>query len=430
MANNFDSNFTRKLARVFLEKFETERVLSKNVDTQLLAGKFNPSTGDTVDFKRPTDYKSVRTSNGDVSGATKSDIITGKASGVVQDYFTAFVDYDEADEAIKMDQIDQLLAPLATRIVTDFELDYAAFMMRNTALLSGTVGTAADTWGDIANAGAVLKSSGVPTDMPWFYTVNPFTQVALADTNRSLAAGGVAGSLVKTAVDDATIASRFGGFDKVMTATTLESYTIGAEADRAGTLSGTPTVTYLAAKDTMTQVLAVTAVGAGSTVINAGETVTVTAASGAINRLNLSTRKLILNAAGAPIVWTATVTETVTLSGGAGNVTVTGPAIFEATGAYNTVTQSPLSGDVVTFSGAANAIIQPNLFWHKQAFSVGSVPIKKLHSTDTIATTEDGLQIRISKGVGFLENEQKVRFDFRPAYGVMQPFFAGQGFGS
>ena len=176
--------------------------------------------------------------------------------------------------------------------------------------------------------------------------------------------------------------------------------------------------------------LAVTAVGAGSTEIKAGETVTITAASGAINRLNLSTRKLILDAAGAPIVWTATVVADVTLSGGAGNVTVTGPAIFEATGAFNTVSQSPLSGDVVTFSGAADAIIQPNLFWHKQAFSVGSVKIKKLHSTDTIATTEDGLQIRISKGVGFLENEQKVRFDFRPAYGVMNPFFAGQGFGT
>lgn len=429
MANNFDSNFTRNLAKGFLKGFENKRVLSKNVDTQLLKGKFNPASGDTIDFKRPNDYVSVRTTNGDVSGETASDIITGKASGVVQDYFTAFVDYDEADEAIKMDEIDKLLSPLATRIVTDFELDFAKFMMKNTALLSGTVGTAATTWDHIADAGAMMQASGVPGDMPWYYTVNPFTQRNLASNQRSLGAGGTAGGLISEAHRRATISENFGGFDAVMTATTLGNYTIGAEADRAGTLSGTPTVTYLAAKDTMTQVLAVTAVGAGSTVINAGETVTITAASGAINRLNLSTRELILDDTGAPIVWTGTVTTDVTLSGGAGNVTVTGPAIFEASGAYNTVSQSPLSGDVVTFSGAANDIVQPNLFWHKEAFSVGSVPIKKLHSTDTVATTEDGLQIRVSKGVGFLENEQKVRFDFRPAYGVMNPFFAGQGFG-
>ena len=119
MANNFLSNFTNKLMRVFLEKFETARVLSRNVDTQLLDGKFDPSTGDTVFFKRPTDYTSERDPDGDLSGKTAKDIVTGKASGVVQDYFTVHVDFNEADEAIKMDQLDQLLAPMATRIVTD-----------------------------------------------------------------------------------------------------------------------------------------------------------------------------------------------------------------------------------------------------------------------------------------------------------------------
>ena len=429
MANDFDSNFTRKLARVFLEKFDSDRVLSKNVDTQLLAGKFAPDTGDTVEFKRPTDYISSRTSDGDLTSANTSDIITGKASGVVQDYFTVDVEYQEADEAIKMDQLDQLLAPMATRIKTDLELDFANFMLKNTALLAGTVGTAADTWDDIAEAGAIMQASGVPMDNMWMYAVNPFTQRKLASTNVSLGAGGAVGGRIRTSLDKAIINDNFAGM-RVMTATTLGSYTTGSEADRAGTLSGTPTVTYVAAKDTMTQVLAVTAVGAGSTEIKAGETVQITAASGAINRLNLSTRQVILDETGTAIVWTGTVVADVTLSGGAGNVTVTGPAIFEANGQYNTVSQSPLSGDVVTFLGAASTIIQPNMFWHKQAFSIGSVPIKKLHSTDTIATTEDGLQFRISKGVDFIKNKQLVRFDFRPAYGAMNPFFAGQGFGT
>jgi hypothetical protein len=84
MANNFDSNFTRQVARVFLEKFDNDRVLSKNVNTQLLNGRFNPSSGENVDFKRPTDYTSTRTANGDVSGGNPSDIITGKATGTVQ----------------------------------------------------------------------------------------------------------------------------------------------------------------------------------------------------------------------------------------------------------------------------------------------------------------------------------------------------------
>jgi hypothetical protein len=425
MANDFDSNITRPLARVFLEKFDSARVLSKNVDTQLLAGKFNPSTGESVDFKRPTDYVSVRTPKGDVSGETASDIVTGKATGTVQDYFTTFVDYDEADEAVRMDQIDQLLAPLATRIKTDLEVDFAGFMLKNTALIAGTVGTPADTWDDVAEAGAIMQATGVPMDSEWMYAVNPFTQRKLASNQRSLGAGGSAGGLISDSHRRAIISDDFAGL-KVMTATTLDSFTIAAGADRAGTLSGNPDVTYSTAKDTMTQVLPVTAFQA-NLVVAAGETIQITGR----NRLNLSTRQLILDETGSEIVWTATVTTGVTLgASGEGNITVTGPAIFESGGAYNTVDTAPVSGDVVTLLGSASTTYQPNMFWHKQAFGIGSVPIKKLHSTDTLATTEDGLQFRVSKGVGFLENEQKIRFDFRPAYSVLNPFFAGQGWGA
>jgi hypothetical protein len=144
----------------------------------------------------------------------------------------------------------------------------------------------------------------------------------------------------------------------------------------------------------------------------------------------LSTRAPIVNAAGAAIVYSGTVTTAVTLSGtGTGSITITGAAISESDGQYDTVTQPILITDVLTLGGAASTLIQPNLFWHKQAFTVASVPIKKLHSTDTTAVTADGLAFRVSKGVGFLENQQKVRIDFRPAYGVMNPFFAGQAFG-
>jgi hypothetical protein len=129
MANNFDSNFSRKIMDSFLDKFQSERVLTKNVDTQLFAGKFNPSTGDSIDIKRPTDYVSVRTSTGDVSGETKSDIITGRASGVVQDYITVFVDVSEAEEAIEAGNLMETLAPMGQRIATDLETDFSNFAM-------------------------------------------------------------------------------------------------------------------------------------------------------------------------------------------------------------------------------------------------------------------------------------------------------------
>ena len=426
MANNFDSNFTAKLAKGFLSAFEAERVLSKNVNTQKLDGKFDPSTGTLTYFKRPTDYVTVRTAAGDISGATASDIITGKAVGTVQNYFTAFVNFNEADEALKMDELDELLRPMATRMKNDLELDFAAFMMKNCGLLAGTPGYYVNTWEEVANAGAVLQSSGVPMDSPWYFAVNPYTQRKLAATQRALGAGGAAAGLISEAHKKAIITQNFAGFDSVMTATTLASYTTGAGADRAGTLSAAPTLTYVGAKDTMTQTLAVTGFTANH-VVAAGEVIQITGR----NRLNLATRQTILDDLGAAVLFTGTVTATVTLgSSGEGNLVVTGPAIYEAAGQYNTTATATASGDVVTLLGSASTVYQPNLFWHKDAFAIGSVPIKKLYSTDTLATTKDGLQFRVSKGAGFLENLNKVRIDFRPAYAVLNPFFAGHCYGT
>lgn len=423
MANNFDSNFTRKLARVFLEKFDSERVLSKNVNTQLLKGKFDPSTGANVDFKRPTDYVSVRTSTGDVSSNTASSIITGKATGTVQDYFTTHVDYNEADEAIKMDQLDQLLAPLATRIKTDMEVDFAGFMMKNCNLVAGSIGQGVSTWDHVAEAGALMESVGVPKDMSWCYAVNPYTQRSLASNQRSLGAGS--DRLVDTAHERAIITRNFAGFD-VMTATTLSSYTTGSGADRVGVVASNPDVTYVTAKDTFTQSIAVSGF-TGNMVVPAGQPVTI-----ARNRLNLSTRQEILDETSSTVTFTGVVTESVTLNGsGEGTLVIAGPAIYESGGAYNTTSAAVVATDVISFGAgtSGNTAYQPNLFWHPQAFGIGSVPLKKLYSTDTIATTEDGLQFRVSKGTSFLENKQLVRFDFRPAYAVLNPFFAGQSYG-
>jgi hypothetical protein len=421
MANNFDSNTSQKVLMKVLDRFEANRVISKNVNTQLFQGKFNPNTGSTIDVKRPTDYKTTRTSTGDIS-SSKEDIITGKATATVQDYITVAVDYDEVDEALNMgtDQ-SRFWDDIANRIVIDLETDFADYAMKEVALLSGTHGNGVGAWSEVAQAGALLQSSGVPMNKRWQYFLNPYSQVSLADQQRSLGVNPE----VATANEQAMVKQNFAGFD-VRTATTLSTYTSTAGADRAGTLSANPDVTYLTAKDTMQQTLAVTAFQA-NLVVKAGEVIQITGR----NRLNMSTRSPILTASGAQVVYTGTVVADVTLgASGEGNLVVSGPAIYEALGAYNTVDSAPISGDVITLLGAASTVYQPNLFWHPDAFTIASVNIKKLHSTDTVATTKDGIQMRVSKYSDGDANKQTVRFDIHPAYGTMNPFFAGQAFGN
>jgi hypothetical protein len=421
MANNLSSNITRQLARVFLEKFDASRVLTKTVNTQLLSGRFTPSSGSIVDFKRPHDYNSIRTSGGDISSSTKSDIIAGKASGTVQNYFTVATEWGNVEEALELDQLDAILAPMATRIVTDLELDLGRFMQTQCNLSYGSPGTAVTKWSDVAGASALLHSVGVPKDSPWHYVMNPFTQTALADAQAGLAGND---GLIAEAWTKAMIRKDFAGM-MVMASNALKSRTSAVAADRAGTIVGTPTATYVAHKDTMIQSVAVTAFQANAT-LRAGDIFEVTGR----NRLSLATREPVIDQTGAQVRWRAVLTADVTLgASGEGTLLLAGPAIRESNGQYNTVDSALANGDVITLLGTTGAIYQPNLFYHKQAFGLGSVKLPKLYSTDTIATTEDGMSIRVSRYADGDSNTQKVRFDLLPAFACFNPFFAGQGYG-
>ena len=421
MANNLSSNTTTPLAKGFLKAVESSRVLTKAVDTQLLSNKFTPASGSTVDFKRDHRYNTIETAGGDISGSTKSDIIAGKAVGTVQNMITVATEWSILEQALELDELQKILDPMARRLVTQLEINMATYMRNNAGLVHGTVGTIADAWSDVQQTGALMQSIGIPMDSNWNYVMNPFTAGGLADAQNGLTA---ADSLVRTAWERAQISRDFGGMT-AMTSNALTSYTTGAGADRAGTITGTPIVTYVGAKDTMQQSIAVTAMDAVLPIV-AGDVIEI---SGRY-LVNQDTKELIYDEAGARIPFRATVTAPVTLSGGAGTIVVTGAALFEANGQYNTVDSAIVSGDVITVLGAASTAYQPNLFFHKQFVGLGTVKLDKLFSTDTVATTSDGFSIRVSRYSDGDANTQKVRFDLLPAFATFNPFFGGVGWGS
>jgi hypothetical protein len=424
--NNLGSNTTEKVARVFLDAFEASRVLTKTVDTQLLKGELNPASGTTVKFKRPHDFKVDETAGGDISSTDASDIIAGTSVGTVQNWMTVHMNWSSQQEALQLDQLSEILKPAASRLITKLELGLGAFMASQGNLHYGTPGTVVDAWSDVAGAGALMDSMGVPNDGDRYYVMNPFTTTNLADAQRGLSSGD--NSLVNTSWQNSLISNKFGGLQAI-TSNALSSYTSGtlsAGANRAGTLNGTPTATYVAHKDSMIQSIVVAGFGAGSDTIKAGEIIQVTGR----NRVSLSTRTGFTDASGAEILWAGTVTEDVTLSGGGGTLLVAGAGIFETNGQYDTIASALTSGDVITIlNAAASTVYQPNMFYHKQAFGLGSVPLPKLYATDTIMTTKDGIQIRVSKYSDGDANKNKIRFDLLPAYATFNPFFGGQGFG-
>lgn len=425
MANNTDSNVTRRVMRRFIPAIQKQRVVSRTVNTQLFQGQFNPASGDYVDIKRPHQYKSVRTTGGDISATSPNDIISGKATAQVQNYITVFVDWTNKEEALSLDQLDEILKPMAEEAVTELETSFIDFMIKRVGLASGDLDQPIDAWSDLAAQKALLKSLGAPAGTI-YSVVNPFVTQNLADVQKGLYG---ADTLIKTAWQEAQISSPLAGV-KILESACLSDWTCATAADRAGALTAAPTATYLAAKDSMTQVLAVTGFTAAAT-LKAGDVLEFPG-TGALARsyIHQKTRKTILNGSGDPIPWRCTVTEDVLLgASGEGNVTVTGPAIYETSQQYNTISAALTTGDVVNVLGTSGQAYQPNLFYHRDAFAIAFVKLPKLFSTDTVAWTSDGISCRVSKYSNGDGNSQTLRIDLLPAFACLNPFFAGKGFG-
>lgn len=421
--NKLDSNVSQIVLKKFLPGFMSDLVLAKTVDRQLLAGEINSNTGDSVSFKRPHQFSSLRTPTGDISGQTKNNIVSGKATGRVGNYITVAVEYTQLEEAIKLNQLDEILAPVRQRIVTDLETELAQFMMRNGALSLGSPNTPINKWSDVAQTASFLKDLGVEEGEN-YAVMDPWSAQRLADAQSGLHASD---QLVRTAWEQAQIASNFGGIRALMS-NGLASRTQGAFGGTL-TVSTTPTVTYDAVKDTYQFQLVLAGATASITgFLKAGDQIKFTSTYW----LQQQSKQVLYNGS-APISFTATVlADANSTAGGAVTVTLSGVPIYDAAPQqqYNAVSRAVTSGDAVTVIGTASQTMKPNLFYNKFFCGLGTIPLPKLNSIDSAVATYEGFSIRVHKYADGDANVQKMRFDLLPAYVCYNPHMGGQFFGN
>lgn len=421
--NNLDSNVSQIVLKKFLPGFMSDLVLAKTVDRQLLAGEINSSTGDSVSFKRPHQFSSLRTATGDISGQTKNNLVSGKATGRVGNYITVAVEYGQLEEAIKLNQLDEILMPVRQRIVTDLETELAKFMMNNGALSLGSPNTPINKWSDVAQTASFLKDLGV-NEGENYAVMDPWSAQRLAD-----AQSGLHGSdkLIQTAWEDAQISGNFGGIRALMS-NGLASRSQGAFGG-ALTVQANPTVTYIAVKDTYQ--FTVTLAGATASVngfLKAGDQIKFTNTFW----LNQQSKQALYNGS-TPISFTATVLQDAnSTAGGQVTVTLSGVPIYDAAPQqqYNAVSRQVVAGDDVTVIGTASQTMKPNLFYNKFFCGLGTIPLPKLNSIDSAVATYEGFSIRVHKYADGDANVQKMRFDLLPAYVCFNPHMGGQFFGN
>ncbi|HEJ0334141.1 TPA: head protein [Klebsiella aerogenes] len=420
--NDLNSNVSQIVLKKFLPGFMSDLVLAKTVDRQLLAGEINSSTGDSVSFKRPHQFASKRTADGDISGQAKNNLISGKATGRVGNYITVAVEWKQIEEALKLNQLEEVLKPITERVVTDLETDLAQFMMNNGALSLGSPNTPINKWSDVAQTASLMKDLGIKTGEN-YAVMDPWSAQRLADAQSGLHGND---QLIRSAWEDAQISGNFGGIRALMS-NGLASRTQGAFGGTL-TVQTAPTVTYNAVKDTYQ--FTVTLTGATASVtgfLKAGDQIKFT------NTYWLQQQsKQVLYNGSAPISFTATVlSDANSTAGGAVTVTLSGVPIYDTTNPqYNAVSRQLAAGDAVTVIGTAGQTMKPNLFYNKFFCGLGTIPLPKLNSIDSAVATYEGFSIRVHKYSDGDANVQKMRFDLLPAYVCFNPHMGGQFFGN
>ena len=420
--NVLGSNYGEKVVKEIAAGFESSAVTVKTVNTTNIQGEHDSSTGDTIYHKRKTQYRAGETANGDYSVAgTNNDILVGKIPYTRQNVITVFHDWNTVEEALELNQLPELLRPVGESIIVKAEQNLNTFIVGAAGLTTGVPGTAVDAWADVAASEAILFDIGCPMSGKKYYQMGTGTSTALAGIQTGL----YNDKRVATAWDNAQVSSPMANMTTIKS-NALINLTNGVCADRAGTLSGNPDVTWATHKDTMIQTIPVTGLTTAG-VIKKGETIE------CVGRYHVNPQNgnILFDAAGNPITFKWTVTADVTLSGGAGNVLVTNAAIFDAASnnQYDNVSSAPVSGDVINILGASAGLVKPNLFYHENAVSFASIELPKLDAQDVTYQTKDGLRFRVSRGSDFAGNRNQMRVDFVPAFGVDQPLHVGRSYG-
>lgn len=422
---NADKNVVQNILRSFLKPWKSEMVTLNAVDKQIYSNPgFSPRSGNTIQVKRPHQFVTVRTATGDLSSATENDIISATATATVQDYISVYLDYGAYQEALYLDQLDQILAPIREKMIVDLEVDFNTFIKNTAAHFLGTVDTEVSKWSDIAQVNSFCKALGFPAGK-LYAEVGPYAVQNLADAQKGIFSTELATSAWK----EAMIPRNFGGLIAYMS-NTLASHSVG-DHDGGLQLNATPTQTYAGAKDTYLTTLQLKGADTGVTgFLKKGDTIRVE--SRYWNQMQ--TKSQAAGQAGAGLAYTGTVTADAD-SDGSGLVTVivSGPAISDATSnnQYDTISSALAEDDTVTvLSGTASGSTVPNLFFHEQAYSLNTVKLPKLHSIDSSVASFDGMSIRAHKFSDGKANLQQIRFDILPAYACNNPLLAGKFYGA
>jgi P22 coat protein - gene protein 5 len=329
--------------------------------------------GDTVTIRKPAQYV-LRT--GPIMAA--QDTTEGSTSVTINQQVGVDFSFTSTDLTLKIgDLAERVIEPAMVRLADKVDVDLFG-LFPNVNNWVGTPGNTLSNFDSFAAGTERLNNGAVPLE--------DRTAVLTPRDKRGMLAAiaGPASIFNEKAVGEAYRRGILGTIDGVETYGVQNVATLTTGTRTNGTNnSGVPT-TYAASKDTGTQTLTISGLGAGGT-ISAGEVFTLAGVFD-VNPVNKQTQSFLKQ---------FTVTTAATADGG-GLATVTIRPAMILTGAYQNISAAPAAGAVLTWMGAASTNFRQNMIFHRNAFALVMVPMIRPEGAVKVSRmSHKGISVRV-----------------------------------
>ena len=384
-----------------------------NTDYNDQFAKAGAKVGSTINVRRP-----VRAQVRSGSAAVLQDVNETQVPITVQPEFGIDWAFQDFDNTLTVDKFeDRYCKPFGSQLAAELDLRIGRYMKANIANFSGTPGTGPSSAGAALNAGVMLDNNSCPR-------TNGTRTFALTPTANAAMVGGITGFFN----DQRTVGAQYKtGMMQVDSLGMNFQMSQNMPTHTVGALGGTPLVNGLqglinAGATDNPSAIATSLVTNGWTAaiavrLKAGDVFTIAGVNGVnpVSKQDLGVLQTFVVTADAS-------------SDGSGNLTaVISPAII-AGGAYQTVTAQAAAGAAITIkTGTAATGYAQNILFHKDAFTLVTVPMGVPNGIDMGHESEyQGVNLRFVRGFDILNNKRISRFDILAGYGALRPEWAAR----
>jgi len=414
MANDFKNTdlVVKWAVKEFINALQLVSKMDRQLDTNSI---FQGKVGATARVRRPVMF--AATDGAEISSGETSDIEEATISVTLDKRKKVVFDITTQDLTLEIeDANERYIKPAMIELAQKVESD-AADQYKSIFNFVGTAGTKPSSFLDVANAGAKLDNLGVPMDEERSAFYDPDSSVTLADSLK----GVFPQEIARKAIERAAIGV-YGGFSLYKNQS-LKIHTPGVNTGTPlvdNSVTGAQNVTYLASKDTGTQVLVTDGWTASTTsIVRAGDVFTIEDVNSVNRRSREDTGEL------AQFVCRADANSGSGL--GVATLTISPPIIVS--GPYQTVTAVPLENAIITIISSSTPgdglLHRQNLAFHKNAITMASAQLD-LPEDGASASRQNfmGVSIRAVRQYNFTTDKNRYRFDILYGFKTQNPGFA------